>query len=200
MNGFSEIKKILGKKVIENEPMSSHTTLEIGGPARLFVTANAEGELIHFIELAGKYKIPYLVIGEGSDLLVSDKGVSSMVIKIDISGLRTKGKNGLEVFAGENLQDTIDTANKMGFCGMESMAGIPGSIGGAIYGNAGAYGQAISNRIVLVRFLRDGEIKTFKKKGCKFSYRDSIFKLILKTRLINFLVIYTFNKAQLGKN
>lgn len=176
MNGFSEIKKILGSKVKENEPMSIHTTLQIGGPAKLFVTTRKEDELIHFIELAKKYEIPYLVIGEGSDLLVSDKGINSLVIKVTISGIKTKGKTSLEVYAGENLQDLIDTANSMGFQGMESMAGIPGSVGGAIYGNAGAYGQSISDHVVSIKFVRGGKVRTFKKRGCKFSYRDSIFK------------------------
>ena len=131
---------------------SELTTLQIGGPVKEFYTAETEQELINYVSMALEKKLPYLVIGGGSNLLVSDNGFEGVVIKNQIKGRHILGNN-LVVKSGEILQNIVDFANESGFSGLESLAGIPGTIGGAVYGNAGAYGQTISDHLISVKYF-----------------------------------------------
>jgi len=175
IDNFLKVKKELGNKVILNEPMAFHTTLDIGGPARLLSEVNEDEELIKLVKLAFKYKIPYIVIGEGSDLLVSDLGFMGFVIINKVDDVRINGSK-IMVKSGTNLQKFINFTIGKGYSGIEKMSGIPGTVGGAIYGNAGAYGQTISDHILKVKTFNGKIIKWYTKTDCKFSYRDSIFK------------------------
>lgn len=156
---------------------SELTTLQIGGPIKEFYTAETEPELINYVSMAEEKKLPYLVIGGGSNLLVSDEGFKGIVIKNQIKGTHILGNN-IVVKSGEMLQEVVDFANESGLAGLESLAGIPGTIGGAIYGNAGAYGQTISDHLVSVKYFNPKEYgeKTMSKEDCGFAYRDSVFK------------------------
>ncbi len=153
------------------------TTLQIGGPIKEFYTAETEQELINYISMAEEKKLPYLVIGGGSNLLVSDEGFQGVVIKNQIKDKHILGNN-IVVKSGEILQDVVNFANEKGLSGLESLAGIPGTIGGAVYGNAGAYGQTISDHLVSVKYFNPNEYgeKTILKEDGSFGYRDSVFK------------------------
>lgn len=177
---------------------SEITTLQIGGPIKEVLTAETEQELINHISVAVEKKIPYLVIGGGSNLLVSDAGFDGIVIRNQVKDMHLLGNN-LVIKSGEILQEVIDYANEEGLSGLESLAGIPGTLGGAVYGNAGAYGQTISDHIVSVKYFdqNDYQLKTILKEDCQFKYRDSVFK---KTK--NIILEITFSltpadKAQL---
>lgn len=151
------------------------TTLGIGGPARFFVEVNNLDDLKAAVTTAQKDKIPYLVIGSGSNLLINDKGFHGLVIKNSIRGIKINS-NTINVQGGTLLQKLVDTANKNGLGGLEKLTDIPGTVAGAIYGNAGAYGQTISEYLVRVRVF-DGKIeKWLNKKQCGFEYRESGFK------------------------
>lgn len=156
---------------------SDFTTLKIGGPVEeVFEIKNSE-ELIQAIKRLTTIGERYLVIGGGSNLLVSDEGFDGTVVKNEIKGIKRDGNN-LIVKSGTVLQDLVDFANESGLKGLESLAGIPGTVGGAIYGNAGAYGQTISEYITKVLALNP---KTLQKTElthpeCRFKYRDSLFK------------------------
>ena len=163
------------KDYIQNEPLSKHTTLGIGGPAKFFVEAESEEELIDIVKKVLQEKTPFIVIGEGSNLLVSDEGYQGLIVKNKLKEISEK-EGLISAKAGDSLQELVDFSIAKGLSGLQKMTGIPGTVGGAVYGNAGAYGQTVSDHLVRVKVF-DGE-KTFwvEKSDCKFSYRDSDFK------------------------
>lgn len=163
-------------KFEQNIPFSTLTTLQIGGPARLFITVHTEPELIEAIQYAKSQEFPFLVIGGGSNLLVNDSGVNCLIIKNEIEGI-TKVVRSLKVKSGTILQHLVDYSIAHNLSGLQKLTGIPGTVGGAVFGNAGAYGQTISDYIREIKCLnRNGEIITFDKDECEFEYRESIFK------------------------
>ena len=108
-------------------------------------------------------------------MIVSDAGYPGLVLRYDASAM-TVDASGIRVEAGAELNDLVDFANARGLAGMEAMAGIPGWVGAAIYGNAGAYGQSIAERVKWVRFAVGTEVGEFDRDQCEFRYRESIFK------------------------
>lgn len=160
----------------KNHPMSKLTTLQIGGPAKLFVEVKTQAKLIEAIQYAKQHNMDYLVIGGGSNLLVNDEGINCLVIKNEITGIEHQGTS-LKVKSGTILQDLVDYSITLGLAGLQKITGIPGTVGGAILGNAGAYGQTISDHIISVVILNSfQDLKTLTKDECVFNYRDSIFK------------------------
>jgi UDP-N-acetylmuramate dehydrogenase len=152
------------------------TTLKIGGPAKYFINVKSERELIEAIEWARKSKARWYVIGEGSNLIPDDKGFDGLIIKNEIKNLKISGDK-VFVGAGNNLLKVIYRLNKLGLAGMEKIAGIPGTIGGAIYGSAGAYGKEIKDNLVRIKIFDGDRTKWLSKKQCRFKYRESIFKI-----------------------
>jgi len=162
-------------QIEDSYPMKNITTLAIGGPAKKFASVTSIDELREAIKSAKEIDLEFLVIGGGSNLLVSDKGVDKLIIKNEISGIEHNG-NILKVQSGTVLQDLVDFSIKQGLSGLQKMTGIPGTVGGAIYGNAGAYGQTISDHLVDVTVYDGQDIVTLSKDQCEFNYRDSGFK------------------------
>lgn len=158
-----------------NVPLSTLTTLQIGGPARLFVKVSNQDELLETIHYGKQNQIPYLIIGGGSNLLVNDLGVNCLIIKNEIEGI-TKVVRSLTVKSGTILQHLVDYSIAHGLSGLHKLTGISGTVGGAVFGNAGAYGQTISDYIREVKCLDGDQIVTLDKEECEFGYRDSIFK------------------------
>jgi UDP-N-acetylmuramate dehydrogenase len=156
---------------------SDLTTLKIGGPVSQVILVTTDEELISNLQSVITSHKPYLVIGGGSNLLVSDEGFDGSVIKNEIRGIEKEGNN-LIVKSGTILQDLVNFANNEGLSGLENLAGIPGTVGGAIYGNAGAYGQTISDHLVSVKSLEviSSQLSALSKEECSFDYRDSVFK------------------------
>ena len=149
--------------------------MKIGGAAKYFFVARNEKKLIEAIQWAEQNKIIWYVVGEGSNLIPSDKGFNGLIIKNQIEYFKKVG-NKIYVGAGNNLLKFIFRVNRFGLSGMEKMAGIPGTVGGAIYGCAGAYGQEINNFLISVKIYNGKIIKQISKKQCCFNYRESIFK------------------------
>lgn len=160
-----------------DELMSLHTTLGIGGPAKRFIIVNEDNELIAAIKNAIKSNEPYIVIGSGSNLLVSDEKLPLVVIKNNICGM-SKIRQVVTAKAGTPLQDLVDFTINNNMYGIHKMTGIPGTVGGAVYGNAGAYGQTISDYLTKIKAFDPFKLKfvELSKKDCGFSYRDSNFK------------------------
>ena len=158
-----------------NYPMKNLTTLEIGGPARQFVQVTTQNELIEVIKHANQNNIPFLVIGRGSNLLVSDEGVNKLVIKNEIEKI-TKTVRFLKVASGTSLQHLVDFSIANNLSGLQNLSGIPGTVGGTVFGNAGAYGQTISDYLREVVCYNGNQIITLQKDECEFGYRDSGFK------------------------
>jgi len=159
----------------KNEPLAKYTTLAIGGPAKLFTEVKTEEELIKSVRVANRLRIPFLIIGRGSNLLVSDKGFNGLAILNKVDGVsETDGK--IYAKAGTQLSKLIRFAIDKGYQGTEKMAGIPGTVGGAVYGNAGAYGQAIGDHLTRVKVFEGQKVIRLTKADCRFGYRDSLFK------------------------
>lgn len=160
----------------ENENMEERTSLKVGGAAKFFVCPDTVYALTKSISAAQNMGVKYKIIGNGTNLLVSDKGFDGLIIC-------TKNLNGLlldkgEIIAlcGTPLKRFTDFVRGAGRTGAEGLAGIPATIGGAIYQNAGAFGYNISDRITEVTSIKDGLTVRRKKADCRFGYRDSVFK------------------------
>lgn len=160
-----------------NEPMSRHTTFKIGGNADVFVEVSDIEQLKKVQSVAKMCGIDLFIIGKGSNLLVSDEGVGGVVVSL--CGMDKVCINGdvIECQSGANLMNVCTQAQKAGLSGLEFAYGIPGSVGGAIFMNAGAYGGEICDVTVSVDAMdSDGNIITFLPEDIKFGYRTSIFK------------------------
>lgn len=158
------LKKEFGKALRVDFPASKFTSLGVGGKIKYFLTIKKESELLEAVNLVRKFKLPWSVIGEGSNLLVSDKGFPGLVIQNKVRGFMRKG-NQIIVGAGTNLARLIVRLDKLGLAGVERMAGIPGTLGGAIYGNAGTYGREIKDIVERVRFFDGGKFRNFTKNN-----------------------------------
>ncbi|MBI3289921.1 UDP-N-acetylmuramate dehydrogenase [Candidatus Microgenomates bacterium] len=163
--------------ILENVSASTLTTLRIGGPIKYLAAAFSVDDLIQLIKKAKDENLPYLVVGGGSNLLVADNGYKGMIIQNLIRGIERKDEL-IEVGSGTDLHELVWWADENGIAGFEKMAGIPGTVGGAVYGNAGAYGQTISDNLLWVEAfeLKTFEVKRLTKLECEFGYRDSGFK------------------------
>lgn len=158
----------------ELAPLTSYRT---GGRAKYFLAAQSADEIRRAIDSARRLSIPYYVIGGGSNLLVSDFGYDGMIIKVDVRGFHLVDNVTVECGAGEDLMALVDFATDNSLTGLEFAAGIWGSVGGAIYGNAGAFGGELGNLVQSATLLsQDGEIKTVGPEYCRFAYRDSYLK------------------------
>ena len=171
---FCEKEKI---EYVCQEPMCCHTSFKIGGPADIFVTIKNCDELKNVILQLKKNEIPYMIIGKGSNLLVSDKGIEGAVISLSkLDEISVSGQE-IKVGAGAKLALLCKAALDNSLSGLEFGFGIPGAVGGAVYMNAGAYGGEIKDCIVSCEYLDvDGEIKTIKAEDMALGYRTSIFK------------------------
>lgn len=170
--------RAIAPETLENEPMSQHTTFRIGGPADYFVSVRSEKQLQDLIEFSERENLPYFVMGNGSNLLVSDSGIRGLVIELGKEFCEIKA-DGTKIYAqaGAMLSRVASVAMNNCLSGMEEISGIPGTLGGAVYMNAGAYGGEISSIIETVNYLdSDGKIKTARCDECEFGYRTSIFE------------------------
>lgn len=185
-----ELEELLPQDQIrKEEPMSRHTTFRIGGAAEYFVTPSIE-QVSDVVALCRRFELPLTVIGNGSNLLVSDAGLRGVVLEFGkaASGIRLLDGEDLAVKAGTLLSETAAFAEKNGLSGMEFAAGIPGTVGGAVVMNAGAYGGEMKDILSGVRVLtKQGEIKVRPADELDLSYRHSRMmdeeELVLEARL-----------------
>jgi UDP-N-acetylmuramate dehydrogenase len=161
--------------VSENVPLSGYTRFGIGGPAAIFAETGSAEAFISALQVVRASGLPFAVIGGGTNLIVSDSGFPGVVLRFNARRILVAG-NRVIAEAGALLQKLVDFSVARGLKGLETMTGIPGSVGAAIYGNAGAYGHSISERIRKVRFYDGREIRVFENEDCQFAYRESIFK------------------------
>ncbi len=162
-------------QVIEDVPLSRHTRFGIGGPGQALADAFSEDALIAALGWTAENKVRHAVIGGGTNLIVDDSGFPGVVLRYAAFGIGMDGPV-VEVKAGTVLQDLVNRTVAQGLRGLETMTGIPGWVGGAIYGNAGAYGHSISELVETVRFFDGHAIREIDNPGCEFYYRESVFK------------------------
>ncbi|MCP4703231.1 MAG: UDP-N-acetylmuramate dehydrogenase [candidate division Zixibacteria bacterium] len=174
-----KLKAKFGDKLISNHPLNRLNTFGTGGPARLFFEANSIDEMVSMLVSSREIDIPTFLLGGGSNILVSDDGFDGLVIKNSIKGIELEG-NKINCGAGEDLQSLVDFATENSLTGLEFATGIYGTVGGAIYGNAGAYGTETGGVLQSAQLVdRQGDIRIEENAYFKFGYRDSILK---KTR------------------
>ena len=174
--------------VLTGVPLSRYTRFGIGGPADLYAETDEPEAFVSAIEAARLSGMPAVVIGGGTNLIVSDQGFRGIVLRYRGDRLSASGDRVLAE-AGASLQDLVDFSVDHGLRGLETLAGIPGSAGAAVYGNAGAYGHSISERVLSVRFYDGARIGELDNAGCQFQYRESVFKrhkdwIIFSTELL----------------
>ena len=211
-----ELENILGKENVKyNEPMSKHTSFRVGGNADIFVIVNSEEKLIKVINIAKKLSMPITVVGNGTNLLVKDGGIRGLVIKYIANGysfinkeeLREKSNNIDELDENDTSKYKIITVlsgmtnarlSKIlldnNLTGFEFLAGVPGTIGGALVMNAGAYGGEIKDIVLKTKYidLDENKIKSIENNEHKFEYRKSIFQTL------NCIILETTLKLQIG--
>ena len=169
------IEELKDVKVLMDEPMKKHTSFRIGGPVDVMIIPSNEGELIEAINICRNNNIDYIVMGNGSNILVSDSGIRGVVINIseELGQITIDGTN-LKVQSGALLTVASKRALKASLKGLEFASGIPGSIGGAIAMNAGAYGGEMKDVVTKVKCIdKDGELIILSNEEMKFRYRGS---------------------------
>jgi UDP-N-acetylmuramate dehydrogenase len=172
----ADLRARLGVRVRLAEPLAGHTTMRIGGPADLLAVATDTAELAALVRFARQGAIPYVVVGRGSDLIVSDRGIRGLVIVCRAEGHRIDGDL-LVAEAGLPLARAATLAQKAGLTGMEFGLAIPGTVGGAIWANAGAHGTEIATVLESATILRaDGSERVDTAKDLQLTYRDSRLK------------------------
>lgn len=169
-------EKININNIRQDEQMKGHTTFRIGGPADLFVTPATEEELIHALKVCRKQQVPFYVIGNGSNLLVSDEGFRGVIIEVykQLSAIEVQG-NKIVAQAGALLSRVANVALEQGLTGFEFAHGIPGTLGGAVTMNAGAYDGEMSMVLEWATIIdQSGELRTLTKEQLELGYRTSI--------------------------
>lgn len=186
------IKELPEEQIKIDEPMKNHTNFKIGGNADIYVIAKTIEQIQVILKLVKQYQIPLIILGNGSNVLVSDQGIRGIVLSIAIQQFEIE-KNREEaiitVGAGEPLGKMAYSLLKEEIAGFEFAGGIPGTMGGAIRMNAGAYGGEMKDCIRTVTYMtEEGEIKEFSNQECEFSYRHSIFCdknfIIVKAKIV----------------
>jgi len=175
----AELEQLIGLPVIENEPLKNHTTFRVGGPAKYFVKVANKAQLFAALKAVKAKKLDYFILGGGSNVLVSDKGFDGLVINT-VPGEFSFSGNRVTAFAGAILSQVVREALKKNLCGLEFAGNIPGTVGGGIRGNCGAYGKGVGDFIKQVEVICFDEtelsLKMLDRTQCEFSYRESIFK------------------------
>ena len=188
------LENIISKDLIKtNEPMKNHTSFKIGGPAEIYIKITSIEELQKVLEFAKKENVKITILGNGSNVLVSDKGINGIVIKTNLKEINIENKD------SENVEVTVNDAVPIGFLaqkflkeeitGFEELSGIPGTIGGAILMNAGAHGKEIKDIVTEVTAMDyNGKIFNFTNEEAEFTYRHSKFSngeyIILQAKML----------------
>lgn len=174
MFSIEKVRKFFKGNISISEPLSRFTTFRIGGPADYYLEPKDREDLVNLVKYLNEINYPFIIIGNGSNVLISDEGIRGVAINLEF------GFNKIEVFknfvfaeAGIRLSKLVDVCIEHSLVGIENLAGIPGTLGGAILMNAGAYGGEISDYILKVEIFDGDSIRFLSKEECGFAYRKS---------------------------
>ena len=174
MISISEIKQVFRGRISLNENLSPYTTFRIGGVADYYVEPVDAMDAVNIINYAKSKDVPYYVMGNGSNVLISDDGIRGIVVNLESGFSYLKYENGQIIAgAGAKIAKFVDFCIQNSYAGVEMLAGIPATVGGALVMNAGAYGGEISTNVVSVQVIKNGELKRQGKEECGFGYRSS---------------------------
>jgi len=179
----------------ENRPLAPWTTFGVGGPARYFLAAASENDVVDALNFASTKRMPVFILGGGSNLLVADRGFPGLVLRIGIKGTTWENEQ-LRAGAGEDWDGLVAACVERNMGGVECLSGIPGLAGGTPVQNVGAYGQEISTVMLGVRAIdrQSGQPVELTRAQCGFEYRTSIFNSSQRDRYIILSVTYEFRK------
>lgn len=185
----------LGDSVKENVPLAPYTSARIGGPADIFISADTVPGLVRVVKLLWKHDVPFNILGGGSNVLVSDKGVRGVVILNRAKGVKFHAGDQPSVTAesGVVFSNLANRCASKGLAGIEWAATVPGTLGGAVYGNAGAFGGDMAGNLIAAELLTENGRETYSVEQMKYAYRSSALKrgevkgivLSAELRLIN---------------
>jgi UDP-N-acetylmuramate dehydrogenase len=174
MISIAEIKQVFRGKITLNEKLAQFTTFRIGGVADYFVEPVDPCDAVNIVNYAKNKDIPYYVMGNGSNVLISDEGIRGLVLNLESGFSYMRHENGKIIAgAGVKMAKFVDFCIQNGYRGVEMLAGIPATVGGALVMNAGAYGGEMSDYVVEVQVVKNGEIKRLTKEESGFMYRNS---------------------------
>ncbi len=165
----------------EHVPLAPYTTFRLGGPARVFFIVHDVDEIKEALSFSHEYSLPILILGSGSNVLITEGGFDGVVIKIELQGItKEENKDGVVYIAsaGESWDGLVERACKEGLWGVENLSGIPGTVGAAPIQNIGAYGSELKNTLLWVEALdtTSGDLVRLTAEECQLSYRTSVFK------------------------
>lgn len=165
-------------KIYQDYPLRKKTSYQIGGPAKYFCLLEKESDLEKFFTFQEKLSLPIFILAGGSNLLISDNGFPGIVLQPSFTKIKQLDKLTFQLSADLLVSDLVKMFNDQGLIGLENAGGLPGSLGGAIRGNAGCFGFEIKDLVVSVKAinLQTQEIRSFSKEECQFQYRSSFFK------------------------
>jgi UDP-N-acetylmuramate dehydrogenase len=172
---LAQLAEIPNLTVSADAPLSRYTRFAIGGPADIYAETADVDSFVRALAVARASELDSMVMGGGTNLIVSDAGYRGIMLRFIARSISAAGEC-VTVDAGAELQELVDFTTARGLQGLETLAGIPGSVGAAVYGNAGAYGHSISERLRAVRFFDGENVRELDNAGCEFRYRESIFK------------------------
>jgi UDP-N-acetylmuramate dehydrogenase len=172
---FDRIGRLNGITLLRDVPLSQYTRFGLGGPADFFIETADPASFAQALAMVRASGMESVVIGGGTNLIVADEGFRGVCLRLISDGMSADGLR-VEVECGASLQALVDFTVQRGLAGLQTMTGIPGSVGAAVYGNAGAYGHSIQERVRVVRFLDGETVREFSNAECRFHYRESIFK------------------------
>lgn len=174
MLSLEHIRNICSGEILISEPLAPMTSFRIGGPVDIYIEPQNTEELVALVDYLRRTDAQYIVLGNGSNLLISDEGFRGVVLNIEkhFSDV-TLDRGVVRAGAGVRLSKFVDFCVRHGFAGTEMLAGIPGTLGGAVIMNAGAYGGEISDHMSDVTVLREGAVRRLKTEECGFRYRNS---------------------------
>lgn len=174
MFSVEKVREFFKGNISFREPLDKFTTFRIGGPADFYLEPKDRNDLINLIKYLKEIKYPYIIIGNGSNVLISDDGIRGAAINLEYGFTKIEvKKNKVYAEAGIRLSKLVDVCIEHSLVGLENLAGIPGTLGGAILMNAGAYGGEISDSITKVEVVDNEQISFLKKEECGFAYRKS---------------------------
>ncbi len=171
----TRLQTIQDVRVLRKEPLAPYTRFDIGGPAAVLVQTSSEESFAQALAMCAELKVSTLAIGGGSNLIVSDAGFDGVVLHFTGSAIVVEN-TAVHAQSGATLQALVDHTIDSGLGGLETMTGIPGYVGGAVYGNAGAYGHSIQEVVQRVHFTNGSIVRSLTNADCQFRYRESIFK------------------------
>lgn len=177
MISISEIQKVFKGKITLNEPLAGYTTFRIGGVADYFVEPTDIEDVINIVHYADTHSVPYYVMGNGSNILISDDGIRGIVINLETGfNYLKKEKELIIAGAGVKIARFVEYCIQNNFAGVEMLAGIPATVGGALVMNAGAYGGETADHVTEVKVIKNGKLRSLNKEECGFIYRNSNLK------------------------